>query len=58
MVYCKVIFDFPAQKYCHPSNVMFIFLKRNQKNIKRGDIKRKKVSNGNNILNFFFIFFE
>ena len=42
MAYSKLIFDFPAQKYCHPPNVMFIFPTRNQKNIKRGDIKRRK----------------
>ena len=37
MAYCEVIFNFPAQKYCHTTNGMFIFLTRNQKNIKRGD---------------------
>ena len=33
--FMKAIFNFPAQKNCHSSNVMFIFLTQNQKNKKR-----------------------
>ena len=48
-------FKFPAQKNCHTSNVMFIFLSRNQKNKKRASIK-KTITKGNNILNVLNIF--